>query len=887
MPEQIYIGNFAKGLQLDRLPFAIDNDAFPTMFNFYSWRGRAKRKRGTIFLGQLEVQVESVATATPPAKFQVGQIGVLDGAGDFSGNLISIFGLDASASITPGSFSLSDGTNTYTEPVPPDHTLIGMPGGSGTINYATGALTITGGAPNGVLTGTFSYFPGLPVMGLRSFVSSVSTSLYPLLLAFDTVYSYQVNQSTSPVFFYNVNYYKSSQNPFYWSGGDFQQFWTTNYSGALWATNGKAGFNKATGTYVSGSGTTAIVITLSAGTPIVGDYLWFNEWGSNTINLKTGIITNVAGPNITVTFTASVTASGTGLVQFLTYSIAGQDGIKWYDGDPTNGTGIPASTGLGWVNFSPPLSATNVSIENLPAAPYYIVGATAILPFKDTLLFFGPIIQTSSGAPITLQDVVLWSWNGTPYYTVDASGMPSLVPINETANVKAYYVDQTGLGGYLSAGISQPIVTVANNEDVLLVGFGGNIGRQTRFVYTGNDLFPFNFFSINSELSSSATFSAITLDRGAVTIGQYGIILTTQQSSQRIDLVIPDSVFQIQALNNGAQRVNSARDFYREWIYFSYPVNNSSWKFPTQTFLWNYRDDTWAIQYENFTTHGTYRQQSKNTWASIGQKFKTWAQWREPWNSGSSSAQFPSIVAGNPQGYVIIKGQGTGESVSGTIAAIANALGNTEITSTNHCVNVGDYLYFQGALGTTAINGSIGKVLTTPTANTFVVDIAFPGGTYEGLGQYVRLSQPLIQTKQFNPYWDQGRQAILRVQKYLMDYTDNAQITVNIYLSQDPDDAWNNPMLNPSPSSLIYSQLLYTCPENQNIGLTASNVNLQMPTADTQFQIWHRLNTSLLGDSVQIGLTLSDAQMRNLTYATSEIVLQGMHLVFDKGPLLA
>ena len=228
--------------------------------------------------------------------------------------------------------------------------------------------------------------------------------------------------------------------------------------------------------------------------------------GSNTINLKTGIITNVAGPNITVTFTSSVTASGSGLVQFLTYSIAGQDGIKWYDGDPTNGTGIPAGTGLGWVNFSPPLSATSVSIENLPSAPYYLVGATAILPFKDRLLFFAPIIQTSSGSPITLQDVVLWSWNGTPYYTVDASGMPSLVPINETANVKAYYVDQTGLGGYLSAGISQPIVTVANNEDVLLVGFGGNMGRQTRFVYTGNDLFPFNFFSINSELALQPHF---------------------------------------------------------------------------------------------------------------------------------------------------------------------------------------------------------------------------------------------------------------------------------------------------------------------------------------------------------------------------------------------
>ena len=44
MPDQIYIGNFAKGLKLDRLPFNIDNDSFPFLWNFYSWRGRAKKK---------------------------------------------------------------------------------------------------------------------------------------------------------------------------------------------------------------------------------------------------------------------------------------------------------------------------------------------------------------------------------------------------------------------------------------------------------------------------------------------------------------------------------------------------------------------------------------------------------------------------------------------------------------------------------------------------------------------------------------------------------------------------------------------------------------------------------------------------------------------------
>src|SRR6202034_1845485 len=117
------------------------------------------------------------------------------------------------------------------------------------------------------------------------------------------------------------------------------------------------------------------------------------------------------------------TVSLTGIAQLLTNSLAGQDGIRWYDGDPTSATGIPTGTGLGWVNFAPPLTATSVSIDDQGFGTYYLVGALAVLPFKDRLLFFGPMIQTSGGAVIQtpIQDNVLWSWNGTPYYN-------SLVP---------------------------------------------------------------------------------------------------------------------------------------------------------------------------------------------------------------------------------------------------------------------------------------------------------------------------------------------------------------------------------------------------------------------------------------------------------------------------
>lgn len=953
MTQNIFIGNIGKGLTTNPLPFNIDNDAFPTLFNFYTWRGRVKRKRGTILLGQLERQIESVAD--PSNNWQYGPLALSGGAA----NLITGFSLESTSTITPGSLSLVVGANTYTEPSPPDGTLIGAPAGSGTINYATGDVTISGGGSSN-LTGTFSYYPGIPVMGLRDFASTLSTSPYPKLLAFDITYAYQLNQSGSSVFFYSVSYYKGTNNPVVWSGGDYQQFWTTNFQGALWATNNKPGFHFVNGTYSSGSGTADITFNFKSGgnnftTLVIGDKLWFNEWtsGGSTINGLVGTISDVTGAaagNYVVTFSGSQTVAGTGIAELLTNSIPGQDGIRWYDGDPTGGTGIPTGTGLGWVNFAPPLTALTVSIDTQPAALYYLVGALMIVAFKDRLLFFSPYIQSSAGSPIQLQDVVIWSWNGTPYYN-------SIVPNNETFDVTAYYVDQTGKGGWLAAGISQPIITVNNNEDVLLVGF---TGRQTRFIYSGNDLNPFNFFTINTELGASATFSGITLDRGGLTIGTYGIAITTQQSAQRIDLAIPDSVFQIQALNNGVQRINSARDFFKEWIYFSYPVNSSEWKFPTQTFLYNYRDGTWAIHYENYTAHGNYRKQMHYTWATI--PFRTWDSWREPWNSGSTSALFPSIVAGNPQGYVLIKGQGTGEGQSGTILSISGPLAITGITnaasavitvnnslvigqavfiegvggmvqlngntytvtaanstsvtinvnstafgvytsggtvvpyiySINHCLQTGDYLYFLNAIGLVGLNGTIGRVYLIFDANNFLTDnLTDVTGIYLGLGTFARLSQPLLQTKQFPVYWEQGRQLRLGTQKYLMDTTANAQVTVNIYLSQDPDDVWNSgsivPNTDPPPTnnSLIYSQTLYTCPESTNIGLTPANTNLQMPTAEGQYQIWHRFNTSLIGDSVQVGITLDDAQMRNLTYATSEITLHAMVLQVSPGPQLA
>ncbi len=984
MPDQIYIGNFPKGQSTYFNAFNIDNGAFPTLYNFYSWRGTVKRKRGTSYLGRLTRQLDEsagdytsiVGTNTLDLFTGLGLNTVQPGASLVPGNVATIkitFGATISQELTD---TTGDGTLSINTP----GTIT-----AATINYGTGIVTITSGAAVGPVTVNFegSYYPGLPVMGLEDLKTTTISSQYPYLMAFDTTYAYQCDQNPINAGFYSVSYYKYSEVPLTWSAEDYQQFWTTNYpstttnfSGSLWATNNKPGFHYVNGTYSSGSPGTSITFnfkSLAANftSLVVGDRLFFYEWSGSTINGEVGTVSDISGAasgNYVVDFTSSKTVAGTGIAQLLTNSISGQDGIRWYDGDPTSGTGIPASTDLGWVNFAPPLtsSTTTVSIDGTTADVYYLVGALAIIPFKDRLLFFSPYIQADGMTnPIQLQDVVLWSWNGTPYYN-------SVVPLNQTYDNSAYYVDQTGKGGYLSAGISQPIVTMGENQDVILVGFGGAVGRKTRFVYTGNDLDPFLFFNINSEYPSSSTFSAVVMDRGVIDIGPYGINITDQQSSQRIDMEIPDNIFQIQNLNNGIDRINSVRDFFNQWIYFNYPLNTSEAKFPTQTLMFNYADNTWAVLYENFTTQGTYRASGKRTWATTG--FLTWNSWNLPWNSGSASPLVGEVIGGTPQGYVLIRSQGTGEVQSGYITSITNNGDFTQITSYDHCVSganpvtgAGDYLYLSGAIGlslsinaitlgtttvvsitdmdatntftiggnvtisgvvgTTELNGNtyeiidvdtsgyltitldvdstnftaygsagevtsqfndtVVQVLDTIDEDNFLCDLIFPGGTYIGLGNFARLSQPLLQTKQFPVYWEEGRKVRLCAQKYLLGVTADSQITANIYLSQDAVNAWNSPATQPPPNGLVYSQVVYTCPESANIGLTPPNYNLQMPIGKNQQYIWHRYNTSLIGDTIQMGLTLSDDQMRTYTYATAEIALNGIQFDVARGPYLA
>ncbi len=906
MTSKIVVGPINHGLRKDVTAFNIDDDSFPTLINAYQWRGRVKRKRGTSFLTRLKRYFDSTISS-----YNAGSTTItLNGSG--SGNILTGFSLQSTGNIVPGSVTIDDVTvpQTYTDPAM-DGTLTGSLGGSGTIVYSSGVITITGGAGHNV-NASFNYYPGLPVMGLEEFV--IDSDQFPGTLGFDTKYSYNI-VTASPYPNYDVSFYKNpatatytgytaktNATPLTWNGQDYQQFWSVNYQGAIWVTNGVnvpfsttnigMQFKPITGVTIDAAGPPALATLTIVGHGLVrGDFVFINEVGGITgINFQTGYVVSAdpqAANAVQVEF-PNATLGGAytvgGIAQYLTNrSDTTKDCIRFYDGDPTNGNvTTPTLNGTkGWVNFMPPLSQSNFSIAELPAKQYYLVGCKMIVPFKDRLLFFGAVVQASDGLPIYLRDTVVYSQNGTPYYTASYTNTPSaavdtptsssnifnaiLVPTDETATSPAYFEDATGFGGFVQAGIDQALQTVESNEDVLIVGLQTT---QTRLVYTGNDVVPFNFFLIDSELGSSSTFSAINMGHGVMTRGSRGYILTKQVGATRFDIPIPDEVFETRLNNNGPERICAQRDFINEWIYFTYPSNQNSasiYKFPTQTLQYNYRDNTWALFNESYTTYGSFRKQTGFTWQTVGLIYPTWNAWNVPWNAGSSTLLQPEVIAGNAQGFVVTRDDGTDEAYSLTIQSFS---GST-ITSPNHCLNTGDFIMIKDCIGTisTEVNGKIFSILVVD-ANSFTLNPTIGTGTYFGGGLIKRMYIPYIQTKQFPVAWELGRKTRIGVQRYLLTKTDNAQIQLLMFLSQNSSSPYNTGPIVPETlsinNSLIYSTILYTCPESTNLGLTPANINLNTPTAGQQSEIWHRVNTSLIGDTVQLGFTLSEQQMREV-----------------------
>lgn len=535
------------------------------------------------------------------------------------------------------------------------------------------------------------------------------------------------------------------------------------------------------------------------------DFFWSYNWRGITPDLKSLFVTN---------FNASVPAAVT------------DDPMYAFDGTT-------------WTNFS---TSTIFLTDGS-----FVASARIIIGFKNRLLLLNTVEQDAGGVNSAYGNRLRYSFNGSPF-----AANAWLQPKNTNGGMSA------AGAGFIDAPTDEEIISAEFIKDRLLVFFE----RSTwELVYTTNQVLPFVWQKINTELGSESTFSTVPFDKVVLAIGNTGVHACNGANVERIDIKIPDTVFDIVDKSTGVARVAGIRDFFTEMVYWTFPQNNqiSYQQYPTGVLVYNYKNNSWALNDDTITCFGYFEQQTDLTWQNWNQ---TWEESVFEWGSGSNQAQFRQIIAGNQQGFVyLVDPEISRNCPSRQITNMVRSSGNTVITIIDHMFHVGDYVAVENAQGISGLStiNRINKI----TQNTITFNGILFSGTYTGGGTVAKVSNIVIRSKQWNPYVTQDKNVFLAKIDFCVARTQSGQITVDYFPSS-------------SEISLVDDGIDTEAIVGNNILETSAYPSITLE----QFQerLWHPIYFQGEGEFIQLQMYMSDTQMKTRSIAWSDFQLEGMSL---------
>lgn len=398
---------------------------------------------------------------------------------------------------------------------------------------------------------------------------------------------------------------------------------------------------------------------------------------------------------------------------------ATRDPIRLYDG-------------VDWSTFAPTTSGTD-EMHN----------ALLLIPYRGRLVALNTYEGANLNAATQFPQRARWSQNGAPFTSV-AAGTPPVAANEWRSDIK-------GRGGYIDAPTNEQIVSAEFIRDLLVVGFEHSTWCLR---YTGNEILPFVWERINVELGSLSPNGMIPFDKGILYMGDKSINSCSGTNVDRIDEKIPTQIFEISSsddptnsLNKGPRRVAGIRDFFERLVYWTYPDAKTRATFPNRVLVFNYDNQSWARFTDCFTCFGQYQRFNDLTWADI---LNTWETMNEPWVSTKLQSQFPDIIAGNQQGFVLIMNKQVSNDESLYISSLTTSSGAVSIESVNHNLAEGEFVLVSGIIGAgaTELNNRIFQVqevvdadniklgcfprvnITAITADDLAV-VTCPGHTFE------------------------------------------------------------------------------------------------------------------------------------------------------------
>jgi len=503
----------------------------------------------------------------------------------------------------------------------------------------------------------------------------------------------------------------------------------------------------------------------------------------------------------------------------------------------TGGDPIRYTNGVTWTNFAPTIDASG----NL------LTQALCILPFRGRLVVFNTFEGMSQAGSVNYPQRIRWAAIGNPL------------------TATAWRDDERGQGGFLDIPTNESITSVGFVRDNLVI----YCSRSTwQLRYTGRSIAPFQIEKVNSELGAEGTFSTVQFDTSLVGIGDKGIVECDSFKSNRIDIKIPDLVFQFNdstegmETDSGTERIQAVRDFVNRLAYWTYPYQAGTPYpiiYPNRRLVYNYENDSWAIFTDSLTALGTFIASSGRTWQNTQ---IPWDQANFPWTNRQIST--PDIIGGNQQGFVEYLDSKVSNDVSLFITGITgNTTTPTQITSPNHNLVEDQVIQISGITGTTfqdLNNGIFG--ISIVDGNNFLLyvydsstqDFTTPqldaSQTYNGGGQIAVRDGFYIQSKKFN-FLDDGESIQMGYIDILMDSTLSGAISMNVLMNYNETDPVNIKPQNEDPdtsqSNTFFNSIVPTSNPNSD-GVSGT-------------KYWQRIYCPTRGNFITIVYTLSYAQL--------------------------
>jgi len=470
-----------------------------------------------------------------------------------------------------------------------------------------------------------------------------------------------------------------------------------------------------------------------------------------------------------------------------------------------------------------------------------VLSCRIIIPFKNRLVMLNTI-EEFGGNNETYRNRARFSQDGNPI------------------QLEAFYEPPTnfGRGDYIDAPTSEAIITAQILRDRLIVYFE----RSTwELAFTGNQVVPFVWQTINIELGAESTFSMVPFDSAITGVGDVGFHSTNGAQVTRFDEKIPDEVFRIHNANSGPERVYGVRDYNLEVAYWAFPSEQSTGTaiYPSRVFVYNYRNGTWAINDDSITCFGQYQPDDSLTWDNTD---LTWEEAAFTWDSGLNQSKARNVIAGNQQGFTFIVDPGvTKNAYALSLAQITESGLIATLIVPNHNLNTGDYIMISNMTSTNDPNGSITVYnneifqVFVFTPDQFAIEVRAPfdpGALYTGGGTIRRISEIQIDTKQFNFYQTDGFSFSIDKIDFLVQKAYRGEISVQVL---------------PTTSELVV---------NENILSTDAFSATYAPLESWQEQLWHPIYPNTYGSFLQFRLLFNEEQILDQNIVDADFALYAM-----------